>query len=274
MKKYILCIFLVLFCQGSLADELSFANIGKGGRLPAFCAQRLDGSRFCSAKLKGRLAVITFFRIDQKLSSRQMGVLQKLYTQYSDKGVSFVGIVSGEIDRQAIDAFQKENGIGFPLLLDSSREVYTLFGVFATPSTGIFSRDGALQYFTASNWVNFDNSVEAHIRLQLKEISRADLDHALDSPPVTSEAAKSHAGTRYNLARILFEQNEIEKAQKTLESSLAIFPNHAPSHLLSGKIALHRKDYKAALLHFEQALTLDPTLDEAQKGKQTCLDNL
>jgi hypothetical protein len=28
------------------------------------------------------------------------------------------------------------------------------------------------------------------------------------------------------------------------------------------------------LLHFEQALKLDPTLEEAQKGRQTCLDNL
>lgn len=273
MKKLLVCLFLLFFCRSSLAGDLSFSNIEKGGKLPAFCVQQLDGSQFCSAKLKGRIAVVTFFRIDQKLSLRQMGVLQKLHLQYRDKGVSFVGIVSGKVDRLALAGFQKKNGISFPLLIDGSREVYGQFGVFAAPSTGLFAKDGTLQYFTASNWISFNSAIEAHIRMLLKEITRAELDRALNAPPVTGNGGKSHADTQYNLARILFERNDLEKAKKTLVSSLANSPNHAPSHLLSGKIALLEKDYKVALLHFEQALKLDPTLEEAKKGRQTCLEN-
>lgn len=274
MKKLLVCLFLLLFCRSSLAGDISFGKIGEGGRLPAFCAEQLDGGQFCSAKLKDRIAVVTFFRIDQKLSMRQLGVLQKLHLRYRDKGVTFVGIVSGKVDRRALADFQKKNGISFPLLIDGSREVYGLFGVFAAPSTGLFAKDGTLQYFTASNWISFNNAIEGHIRLLLKEITRAELDRTLNAPPATGNGDKSHADTRYNLARILFERNDLARAKKTLDESLASFPNHAPSHLLSGKIALLEKDYRVALLHFEQALKLDPTLEEAKKGRQTCLENL
>jgi peroxiredoxin len=265
---------LLFFCKSTPAEELSFANLGKNSLLPAFCVRQLDDNQFCSAQLRGRIAVITFFRFDQKLSIRQMSVLQKLHNKYRDKGVSFVGIVSGKVNRQGLKGFQQENGISFPLLIDSGREVSSLFGVFAVPSTGLFSKDGTLQYFTASNWISFNMSIEAHIRMLLREITQAEMDRMLNSPPVAGSAAGSRASARYNLARILFERNDLEKARTTLEATLADFPNHAPSHLLSGKIALREKNYKVALLHFEQALKLDPTLEEAQKGRQTCLDNL
>ena len=274
MKILLLFLFLLFFSQGSQAEQFSFANIRQGEMLPSFCAEELEGRRFCSAELKGRIAVVTFFRLDQKQSVKQMRALQNLQADYQKKGVSVVGILAGKADRQAVVSFRNGNEITFPLLLDSGGAVSRLFGVFAEPSTGLFSADGKLTFFTASNWVGFTPSVETHVRLLLKEISRAELDTALESPANPDRSAVPQAGAQYNLARILFDKNELDKARKTLDSLLARHPHHAPSHLLSGRIALQEKDYEAALLHFEHALKLDPGLDEAKKGRQTCLDNL
>ncbi len=274
MKKLLLSLFLLFFSHDGLAEQLSFASIREGEMLPAFCAEEWEGRQFCSAEIKGRIALITFFRLDQKQSVKQMRMLQNLHADYQEKGVSIVGILSGKTDRQALGSFRNENKITFPLLLDSSGAVSRLFGVFAEPSTGLFSRDGRLKFFTASNWVSFHTLLEMHIKLLLKEITRAELDTVLNSPVKPGKSVEPQAGAQFKLARVLFERNELEKARKALDSLLARHPNHAPSHLLHGKIALQEKDCKAALPHFEQALKLDPGLEEAKEGRRDCLNNL
>jgi tetratricopeptide (TPR) repeat protein len=116
--------------------------------------------------------------------------------------------------------------------------------------------------------------LEAQLRVLLQEMSQAEMDRAINFRPDMSSAAQSQAATQYHLARLFYERHESEKARKTLEASLSRFPDHAPSHLLAGQLALQDKDYKQALPHFEQALKLDPNLAEAQKCLRTSQENL
>jgi peroxiredoxin len=274
MKTILFAVFLIFLGQSSMAADLFFAKVGKGGKLPAFCAQQLEGGRFCSAQLQKRIAVITFFRTDQTLSRKQLGVLQKLSDTFRAKEVAFVGIVSGPSDHQALSRFQKENGITFPLLVDSSREVAGLFGLIAVPSTGIFAKDGTLHSFTASDWVSFNRTVEGQLRVLLQQMTEADLNRTPALRPDTGPVGQSQAGAQYNMARMLYDRNDTARAGKILEESLARFPDHAPSQLLAGQLALRNNEYKRALRHFEQALRIDPNLVEAQKGLTTCRENL
>ena len=79
---------------------------------------------------------------------------------------------------------------------------------------------------------------------------------------------------QYNFAKISFSRHHFSTAKKIIESSLKNHPEHALSYSLYGYILIEEKNYKSGLKQFERALELDPDLEEAQKGKQACLDNV
>lgn len=273
----VLLVLLLTFMHGVVLAEASFRHIQLGAPYPQFCAQQYAGEQFCSEKLKGKIVVLAFFRIDQQLSQRNMVRLQEIYTKYRGKNVAVVAITTGKSDPQALRVFLKKNNIEFPVLLDRERKLYGLFGVIASPSTGVFAVDKTMHYFIASKWINYKKFIEAHIRLLLKEISAGELEEIMQPQGDTADPDRQKrrkAINNYNLAKVLFEAGNTIKALEILNLSMESFPGHAPTHVLYGKIAIEQQDYAGALSFFDRALELNPALDEAQKGRQLSLDYL
>ncbi len=60
-------------------------------------------------------------------------------------------------------------------------------------------------------------------------------------------------------AEVLVAAKRYEEAQALLEPKLAYFENSAPMHQLLGQIAMLREDSKAAVLHYNRAILIDPS---------------
>lgn len=68
------------------------------------------------------------------------------------------------------------------------------------------------------------------------------------------------------LATALRMQNKLDESQTLIFDTLAKEPEDALSHSNCGWVYLQRKDYSKALVHFREALRLDPMLETARIG--------
>ncbi|MCK5516071.1 MAG: redoxin domain-containing protein [Desulfobulbaceae bacterium] len=270
----IIVIIVTLLAGGASAEVMALRNVDIGDPSPPFCAKQLGGSEICSSKYKDTILVASFIRLDQKKSEKIMLNLQDLHTRYGAGGVSFIGIFSGDVDRQEVVAFVDKTRITFPLLLDEERDIYGGYGVIAYPTTVVFGRDGKMEYLFGSNTINIRKRVEGCIRFLLDEIEEGELEKIMHPVVEKISPERAKAERYYNFAKNYFGRRQFSKAKKMLESSLERYSEHALSYSLYGYILIEEENYTSCLEQFELALKLDPGLEEAKTGKQVCLDNL
>jgi tetratricopeptide (TPR) repeat protein len=273
MKK-IIVIIVTLFAGGVFAEVMALRNLTIGSSYPPFCAEQLNGSQVCSDTYKDTILVTSFVRPDQKKSLEVLQVLQDLYTRYHAKGVSIAGIVSGEFDRQKLVVFIEKNEIAYPLLLDNAREIYGNFGVFAYPTIVIFGQDGTLKYLFGSNTINIGQRIDGCIGFLSAEIDASELENIMHPVVEKIDYERSRAERYYKFAKIYFQRKQFSKARQIVESSLENYTEHALTYSLYGHILLKEENYTLGLKQFEQALELDPGLEEAKTGRRHCLDHL
>jgi tetratricopeptide (TPR) repeat protein len=101
----------------------------------------------------------------------------------------------------------------------------------------------------------------AHLGELMRERGRANA--------AAEEYGKAHTrvGNRYEsisnkYALALLELKRFEEAEKVLQGSLLVHPGSAATHVHLGRIALRRKDWKAARDNYLQALAADPFDEE------------
>ncbi len=273
MKKLIITL-VILIAGGVSAEVKALRNIDFGEPYQPFCAKQLTGAEICSSQFKNNVLVASFVKMGQKKSLKVLLNLQELYTQHSSKKVSIIGIVSGDVDLQQLKDFTETNNITLPLLLDKKREIYGSFGVFVYPTIAVFDQDRKMQYVLGSTTINIKRRVEGIIRFLLAEIGASELEKILH--PVVEEIDHNRAELErnYDFAKNSYAKGQYAIARKIVEASLKKHPDHALSYSLYGYILIEEKEYKLGLQQFERALELDPDLEEAQVGKQTCLDKI
>jgi len=248
----------------ALADDLGFRNLAIGEHYPRFCADRVGGGRVCTDDLVNRVTIIMFFRPDQDLSARQLGVLRDLWVKYRLKKVNVVAIADKIEAGTSPAELIRRLDITFPVLDDKEKKLAGLFGAYAFPCTGVFDQNGALNTFAASNWADYRNVIDRQVAVLLGETRSGSTGQQANRTPAKNDAAGKKAETRYKLAKILFDAGELEKAEKVLEESLASFQGHARSHLLLSKIATQKNDQQKSAAHRQRALELDPALKEEE----------
>lgn len=272
MKNLVWLLFIAI--NASSADCLAYRFVDIGDSYPSFCAKQRNGNRICSSVYDNTIMVISFFRLHQNHSQKMLRDLEKINLAFTNKNVTVLGIVSGEIDLQELDKLIRINNVTFPILLDPDRKIYGSFGVFVYPSTGVFSKDNRLQYYLPGRSVNAYKHLEGYIRFLLGEISSYDLDKMINPQvdKVSEEYKKSE--NYYNFARIYFKKGKLEKAKELLDLSISHYNKYALSYSLYGYIHIQEKQYQLGLEKFQLALRIDPDLQEAKAGKQICVDKL
>ncbi len=273
MKKFLI-LALTLIAGVASADVMALRNLNIGDPYPQFCGEQLDGKKVCTSDYKDKVLVLAFVRMGQSQSKKVMLALQELYTEFDGKNVnvSIVGVVSGEIDLQELIDFRKNNKLTVPVFVDKDREIYSKFGVFVYPSTIVIGQDEKLHYLFGSAMINYKRRLEGSIRFLLKEITAEEFDKILHPVVIHADTKFARMERYYNGARKSFENQQFSKAKKLVKISLKKYPEHALSLSLYGYILIRDKEYKEALEQFEKALQLNPDLEEAQVGKQICLE--
>lgn len=148
MRK-ILIFFSIIAALISLAgeDKKVFAaepasEIGK--QVPDFKLKDINGRDTAFYSYKGKVILLNFWATWCGPCKAEMPSLNNLYKSLRDKGFVVVGI-SVDTSEKPVRTFINDNGITFPALMDSDREVsFDLFGVIGLPTSYLIDKNGVV----------------------------------------------------------------------------------------------------------------------------------
>jgi peroxiredoxin len=117
--------------------------VAKRATAPSFSGTLLDGGRFASSSLRGKVAVINFWGSWCPPCRVETPEFQQVYAAVQDKGVQFLGVDVKEQSTQFARAFDQDQNITYPSLYDPRGEVALAFRDYpanAIPSTIVLDR--------------------------------------------------------------------------------------------------------------------------------------
>lgn len=173
-----ICIFLLLFTLnfslftvvagcGQKTDEggvrKSLPN--EGDVASSFSLKLLGGKEFKLGDEKGKVVVINFFASWCHPCKTEAPALEKVYENYKDKGVLFIGIAIQ--DKEAnVRGYVKEFGIRFPVGIDSAGNIAEAYKIYGIPKTFIIDKDGRFSYIHMGEITEHDliNEVEKALK--------------------------------------------------------------------------------------------------------------
>jgi peroxiredoxin len=113
---------------------------------PDFSLPTVDGQKFSLAEaLKRGPVVLAFFKISCPVCQYALPMLERVFRQYKEKGVSIVGI--SQNPQADTLSFLREYGITFSNLLDDTRKypVSNAYGLTNVPTLFYISPDGEIE---------------------------------------------------------------------------------------------------------------------------------
>ena len=114
-------------------------------RAPLFRATDLRGRLVDLAALKGKVVVLIFFDQDCPHCDRDLSVLTPVLREFRGRGVAAVGVASRSGDG-TLEAFVKQHGLDFPVILDAARDIFTKYESSRTPDAFLIDRDGFIRF--------------------------------------------------------------------------------------------------------------------------------
>ena len=130
---------------------------GTGGLAPAprssflapdFELTSIEGKTLRLSELKGSVVVLNIWASWCSPCQAEMPALQSVYEKFSSKGLVILAVNSTiQDDPVSAQRFAKENGLTFPVLLDSSGIVTKQYQVRALPTTYFIDHQGIIRDF-------------------------------------------------------------------------------------------------------------------------------
>jgi peroxiredoxin len=102
----------------------------------------LSGKEWKLSGLRGKVVLVNFWATWCPPCRKEVPDLGALYTRFQEQGFAILAISDEEAGKVA--AFAKEQNIKYPILLDTGRRVYDLFGVDGIPKSFVYDRDGKI----------------------------------------------------------------------------------------------------------------------------------
>ena len=132
--------FLLLLTYGLLSGPGS--GLLNEGPAPDFSLRLFDGGQLSLANLHDQVIVVNFWASWCEPCQEEAPVLEKVWQEYQNQGVTFVGIAYKDTEGKA-RAFLDEFGITYPNALDPANRVARAYRVQGVPET-FFIQDGEI----------------------------------------------------------------------------------------------------------------------------------
>jgi thiol-disulfide isomerase/thioredoxin len=113
-----------------------------------FTLKTIDGGEVALSGLQGQVVFLNFWATWCPPCRAEMPSMENLYQRFKDQGLAFAAVDLME-RAGVVEHYLRENGITFPVLLDSSGMAGSQYGVQAVPSTFILDRDGKIILYAA-----------------------------------------------------------------------------------------------------------------------------
>jgi peroxiredoxin len=138
----------MMFCAGAAA------GVELGSKLQNFQLKDAQGASISLESYSGKVVVFVFWSFKCPVSLAYDDRVEKLRSQYRDKGVFVFGVATGANDKaDEIRANAANLKIQFPVLLDTEGDLAEKLAATHTPEVFILDRDAVLRYRGA-----FDNN--------------------------------------------------------------------------------------------------------------------
>lgn len=133
-----------------------------GSKVPDFTLNDLKGAPASYSALKGDTTVLAFIATRCPVSNAYNERMEKLYEEYSGKGVNFVFVnANRNEDASEVGEHARSSGFKFPVYKDPG-SVAERFGAQVTPETFVIDRSGTVRYHGSID----DSQNSARIRNQ------------------------------------------------------------------------------------------------------------
>jgi thiol-disulfide isomerase/thioredoxin len=101
----------------------------------------LSGEPFALSDLRGQVVVLNFWASWCAPCRWEMPAFERMYQQYGDREVAFVGVAVSDVERDAV-AFIAKTGITYLVGLDTTGEIARAYRVLSLPTTFFIGPDG------------------------------------------------------------------------------------------------------------------------------------
>ena len=144
MNKVLTAILVILLALGSMATSCQSEAPQVGKRAPDFQLNTLDGQSVSLGDLKGKPVLLNFWATWCGPCRIEMPFLQQIYDEWRGRGLVLLAINISESPSQ-IAEFMQNQGLSFPVLLDSGGEIAQKYNIQYIPSTFFIDKDGIIQ---------------------------------------------------------------------------------------------------------------------------------
>ena len=134
---------------------------------PDFTLRTLGGPNLRLQEQRGRVVMINFWATWCGPCRQEMPQLNRLYEKYKGSGFVLLGVNVDDDVRNAAEVAAKL-GVGFPVLLDTDKQVSRAYDLATMPSTVLIDRDGKVRYVHRGYLAGVEDAYDKQILELLK----------------------------------------------------------------------------------------------------------
>lgn len=113
---------------------------------PDFTLDTLAGDRVTLSELRGKIVVVNFWTTWCPPCREETPALEASYKAYKDSGVIILGLnLTDQDSLKEVEAFAKEFGLTYPILLDRDGSVGLTYQLNGLPTTFFINREGIIR---------------------------------------------------------------------------------------------------------------------------------
>ncbi len=268
-----------------LGDAHPLRNVPEGAAALPFSLKDSQGKVYGLDAFQGRPLVICYFRPGQAFSEKVLGWLSSSHAQFSNQGVSFLGVYYQAPDEAAIPMAR----VPFPILQDPQREFYGSWGLFILPTTIVLDREHRVRATFSSSQSDFERfphainkilgikeqpvrtlvtastatALSPQLRLAQALWDKKQPQEALALLEPLNRSREADCASETLAATALLHLERAAQARPLLEKCLQENPAHVEAGLLLGRALTLLGEYPAAESRLTQAAVLTPDSQRA-----------
>lgn len=131
--------------EPSLSTMAAEYALKPGTKAPSFALAGLDGDQYEVGGKREKVLLLNFWASWCEPCKEEAPDLVKLAERYQDKLDIYAVNVTLYDKLDQVEAFVKQYGYTFPVLLDENEKIYRQFGGVAFPTNVLIDRDGVIQ---------------------------------------------------------------------------------------------------------------------------------
>ncbi len=160
--------------QAPVGSPATTTPMGENLPAPDFTLSTPSGASLSLSELRGKVVLLNFWATWCVPCRKEMPAIEALYQRYKDRGLEVVAISLDKIDAAPVEAFAKEVGVTYRVVLDPSWATARTYGVRGLPATFLLDRTGnvVMRELGERDWMEEAKQQTVEGLLQIPEASK------------------------------------------------------------------------------------------------------